>query len=219
MSIEKVFKAVMVGGTGVGKTSLRNCFLYNSYSWKHTPTTNPDFVSTYVTLDSDDMVAMQIWDTGGCAADLPATNSLCEDADGILLVFSADSEASLSALEKHLGAIKTLSRGRPRGSGQLPLVLVQAKADSPQPTDQEVSRCTQARSMCRSALGDQEEIVCVDTSARTGKNVSLVFRTMAGLCHAQWLAHNAPLGESISPRTLAKREKMRMSRHGDPIAA
>ncbi|KAJ2853736.1 hypothetical protein J3B02_003004, partial [Coemansia erecta] len=194
MSAEKVFKAVMVGGTGVGKTSLRNYFLYNSYSWKHVATKNPDFVSTYVTLDSDDMVAMQIWDTGGSVADLPATNSLCEDADGIMLVFSAaDSEISLQALEKHLSAIKTLNEKRTRGNGQLQLVLVQAKADLPQPNELEASWCVRAKSMYRSALGDQE-IACVETSARTGRNVSLAFRTMARMCHAQWVRHNAPLG-------------------------
>ncbi|KAJ2230682.1 hypothetical protein H4R99_003193 [Coemansia sp. RSA 1722] len=221
MSTEKVFKAVMVGGTGVGKTSLRSCFLRNSHSWKHTATTNPDFVSTYVTLDNEDLVAMQIWDTGGSATDLSTTNSLCEDADGVLLVFSADNKDSLMDLEKHLKAINYIGKKRSRDSTQMPLVLVQTKADSPQPTEQEVSWCTQAKEMCQSVLDSRssQEIVCVETSARTGRNVSQAFRTMATLCHAQWAAHNAPLSESTSPLTLAKREKMRTSRHGDPIAA
>ncbi|KAJ2894987.1 retrograde transport, plasma membrane to Golgi, partial [Coemansia aciculifera] len=106
MRTERVFKAVMLGGTGSGKTSLRNYFLYNNHTGLYTPTTNSDFVSTYITLEGEEMVAMQIWDTSECKSDLLTTQSLSQDADGIILVYAGDSRlSSLLALEKHLATV------------------------------------------------------------------------------------------------------------------
>ncbi|KAJ2498462.1 hypothetical protein GGH96_004307 [Coemansia sp. RSA 1972] len=111
--MEKIFKVVLVGARGCGKTSLRNYFLYRNFTWQCAPTTNPDFVSTSVTLGASD-VAMQIWDTGG---DPIVTSSLAHDADGIVLVF--DSMQSRRALDAQLS------------KHSVPIVLVRAKSDQP----------------------------------------------------------------------------------------
>ncbi|KAJ2719735.1 mRNA decay protein [Coemansia sp. Benny D115] len=108
-TLEKVFKAVMVGEPNSGKTSLRSHFLHNMHSWKYSATQNPDFVSTYVTLENDEMIAMQIWDTSGGTTDTPATNSLVQDADGIFLVISADDPNWLSTLREHFSALKSIA--------------------------------------------------------------------------------------------------------------
>ncbi|KAI7829109.1 P-loop containing nucleoside triphosphate hydrolase protein [Kickxella alabastrina] len=217
MSSEKVFKTVMVGGAGSGKTSLRNYFLHNSYSWRHNPTANPDFISTYVTLDKGEMIAMQIWDTSGSTESLPATNSLLEDADGVFLVFSSNKEASLQALEKHLLALKAINKTRPKGSSPMPVVLVQTKTDLLKPPVQdEECLAKQAKDMCRSILGSNMDITLVETSARTGKDVTLAFRTLANICHARWSKMNVPV-DAFLLDLKRRRAKERMSRHGDPI--
>ncbi|KAJ1720974.1 hypothetical protein LPJ53_004451 [Coemansia erecta] len=219
MSSEKVFKTVIVGGTGTGKTCLRNRFLHNSYSWGSQATHNADFVSTYVLLDSDDMVAMQIWDTGGGDSEQATANSLCEDADGIFLVFTPDAQ-SIPLLDRHLKRLRQIMDGREKfGSGMLVVVLVLAKADTKRSgvadEEREEEVCGKVREECRAALGGRE-VAFVETSARTGSNVALAFRTMANLCQAEWSRAEARAGEKTGFAVL-RRNKVRVSRHGDPI--
>ncbi|KAJ2009935.1 hypothetical protein GGI04_000034 [Coemansia thaxteri] len=124
--MERVFKVVMIGGVGSGKTSLRNYLLYGNYTGKYTPTTNSDFVSTHITLSSQEMIAIQIWDTCESSSELLTTHSLLQDADGVMLVCDGANSASLQALERHLPAIDTISKSR---RGGLPVMLVRTKSD------------------------------------------------------------------------------------------
>ncbi|KAJ2778932.1 hypothetical protein GGI15_004034 [Coemansia interrupta] len=215
MSLEKVFKTVIVGGAGTGKTCLRNRFLHNSYSWQYQATRNADFVSTYVLLDSDDMVAMQIWDTGGDDSEQATANSLCEDADGIFLLFTPEAN-SIAALDRHFKKLRQVMDKRAKsGSGMLVVVLVLAKTDTKgqMAADEEV--CGRVQEECRAALGGRE-VAFVETSARTGNNVALAFRTMANLCQDEWSRAEAMVNEKTGFSVL-RRNKVRVSRHGDPI--
>ncbi|KAJ2872315.1 hypothetical protein GGH93_004117 [Coemansia aciculifera] len=204
--MERVFKAVMLGGAGSGKTSLRNYFLYNSHTGQYTPTTNSDFVSTYITLDNEEMVAVQIWDTSECKPDLLTAQSLAQDADGIMLVYDGGSKASLQALENHLLTIATASQTR---RNKLPVVLVQTKCDLEVGGEQQVE-CKRVKELCQSRL-EIDDIQCIETSARTGLGVALAFQTIAELCHSQWRG-------AMTPDVSERLPKVRPSRHGDPIA-
>ncbi|KAJ2493856.1 hypothetical protein IWW37_000242 [Coemansia sp. RSA 2050] len=204
--MERVFKTVMLGGTGSGKTSLRNHFLFNSHTGQYTPTTNSDFVSTYITRDSGDMMAVQIWDTSECKPDLLTTQSLLQDADGIMLVYDSSSKASLHALEKHLSAVAAVNQAR---QSKLPVVLVLTKCDLGANIEQH-TECERAKEFCQSRLAI-DDIKCIVTSARTGLGVALAFQTIVEMCHSQW--HGA-MTTSDGPERLSK---ARPSRHGDPI--
>ncbi|KAJ2830027.1 hypothetical protein FBU31_002574 [Coemansia sp. 'formosensis'] len=204
--MERVFKAVMLGGAGSGKTSLRNYFLYNSHTGQYTPTTNSDFVSTYVTLDDEEMVAVQIWDTSECKPDLPTTQSLLQDADGVMLFYDGGSKVSLHALERHLLTIAAACRTRRH---KLPIILVQTKCDL-EIDDEQRAECERAKELCQSRL-ELDDIQCIETSARTGLGVALAFQTIAELCRSQWRGAMTSDEDERLP-------KVRHSRHGDPIA-
>ncbi|KAJ2559171.1 hypothetical protein EV175_000469 [Coemansia sp. RSA 1933] len=201
---EKVFKVVMLGAPGAGKTSLRNHFLYKNYTWQYLPTRNPDFVSTHVVLDNGHMVAIQIWDTGGGPTDRLTTSSLAGDADAIILVFDGASTASIDSLSKLLSSFSGVFSNAAAG---LPVVLVKSKADLPQMTD-----CVQAVELCKSVTGRSLDIVCMETSARTGNNVDSVFQKVAELCQGRWYGPSTP-----EPDERPLLPKARLSRHGDPI--
>ncbi|KAJ2079264.1 hypothetical protein H4R24_003894 [Coemansia sp. RSA 988] len=198
--MERVFKVVLVGGTASGKTSLRNFLLHKTYTWQYTPTNNPDFVSTSVALNNGKLAAVQIWDT----ADLLTTNSLVQDADGIILVIDGTQSESMQSLERLWSGLAAVSRGS-RSMKMVPIVLARAKADMHQNID-----CTQAKEYCQSVLGI-DGIVCISTSARTGEGIATLFRTIVELCQMQLQSVCAPeLGKTMLDS--------RPSRHGDPIA-
>ncbi|KAJ2364402.1 ras GTPase [Coemansia sp. RSA 2607] len=212
MSSEKVFKTVLVGGPNTGKTALRSRFLHNSYTWQYQETQNADFVSTYVLLDGS-MVAMQIWDTGGSPAAQPTANSLCDDADGVFLLFTTDS-SSIAMLQRHLVKLRQVIEKRAKSGTALPaLVLVLAKADAQDSIDAAAEVCKSVRVECMDVLG--REVAFVETSARTGRDVAQAFRTMAALCQTEWSRVEAV--QEKPTFAVLRRNKVRVSRHGDPI--
>ncbi|KAJ2779090.1 hypothetical protein H4R18_004218 [Coemansia javaensis] len=199
--MDRVFKVVMVGAPGSGKTSLRSCALHGARAWQHAATATPDFVSTHIEVAGGALAAVQIWDTSGEAGGLVATHSLAEDADAVVLVYAGTSAASLHALARLLPASAAVT-GRLRGGG-VPVAMVQTMADQPH---QAVGR-DQALALCRSLLGPRPAVAWMQASARTGAGAADVFRAVAEACIRRYA------GASADPPLPAPRP----SRHGDPI--
>ena len=57
-------KLVIIGDSGVGKTSLIQMFEHNKFNQAFKPTIGADFSNKEITLD-DRIVTLQIWDTAG----------------------------------------------------------------------------------------------------------------------------------------------------------
>lgn len=58
-------KVILVGSSGVGKTSLINAFFEQPYETDTQPTVAPAFCSATVTLQDNSQVELHIWDTAG----------------------------------------------------------------------------------------------------------------------------------------------------------
>ena len=59
-----LFKVVLIGDSGVGKTSVIQMFEHSKFTDNFKPTIGADFSNKEVTLD-DRVVTLQIWDTAG----------------------------------------------------------------------------------------------------------------------------------------------------------
>lgn len=62
--IDYMFKIVMVGDSGVGKSQLLNRFVKNEFHMKSKPTIGVEFLTRTVVMDHK-LVKAQIWDTAG----------------------------------------------------------------------------------------------------------------------------------------------------------
>lgn len=58
-------KVILVGNSGVGKTSLVSAFFDNPFESQSLPTVAPASCSAIITLDDETTVELQIWDTAG----------------------------------------------------------------------------------------------------------------------------------------------------------
>jgi len=58
-------KVVLIGDSGVGKTSLLEAFNYKKMSGDSKPTIGADFLKKKVVLDNGAEVNLQLWDTAG----------------------------------------------------------------------------------------------------------------------------------------------------------
>ena len=59
-----IFQVIILGDSGVGKTSLMNQYVNKKFSNQYKATIGADFLTKEVMVD-DRLVTMQIWDTAG----------------------------------------------------------------------------------------------------------------------------------------------------------
>lgn len=58
-------KIVVIGDSGVGKTSILEALNYKKMSQSAKPTIGAEFVKKKVVLDNGNEVSLQLWDTAG----------------------------------------------------------------------------------------------------------------------------------------------------------
>ncbi|XP_019463566.1 PREDICTED: ras-related protein Rab7-like isoform X3 [Lupinus angustifolius] len=62
--IRTLSKVIVLGDSGVGKTSLMNQYAYKKFSQQYKATIGADFVTKELQID-DKLITLQIWDTAG----------------------------------------------------------------------------------------------------------------------------------------------------------
>jgi len=100
-----LFKILLVGDTGVGKSSILYRFTDNKFSTVFPSTIGVDFKIKQVQID-DKIAKLQIWDTAGQERFRTITQSYYRGAHGIFLVFDFNNIISFKNLEGWLDEIR-----------------------------------------------------------------------------------------------------------------
>eukprot|EP01126_Amoeba_proteus_P033260 TRINITY_DN3262_c0_g1_i16.p1 TRINITY_DN3262_c0_g1~~TRINITY_DN3262_c0_g1_i16.p1 ORF type:complete len:193 (+),score=34.38 TRINITY_DN3262_c0_g1_i16:166-744(+) len=87
-----LFKVLVIGDTGVGKTSVISRFVDTSYPDEHVPTVEIEFKKKNFLLKNH-KIELQIWDTGKPSSE---TSSYYRGAHGILILFDLTNEESFN---------------------------------------------------------------------------------------------------------------------------
>ncbi len=107
---EHIFKIVLLGSEGSGKTSILNRFMENMPpSATYEPTRSVKMEKRQVVLkDERDCyrILCQVWDTMGVAAYMPVTLSYTKSACAFVLCYDVSSRESFSDVEKWVTALK-----------------------------------------------------------------------------------------------------------------
>lgn len=95
-------KLVVLGSSGVGKTSLRGKYLSGRFSSGYRATIGTDFIAKTIPHPSrnGEFVALQIWDTAGQERFSGLSSAFYRGADAVLLMFDVNRPESLSSLTK-----------------------------------------------------------------------------------------------------------------------
>jgi len=83
--LDYIYKYVVIGEAGVGKTSLARQYVYNNYNDHYNTTIGVDFSCKTVFVE-DTSVKIQIWDTAGQEAFRSIINSYFKDTIGVIIV-------------------------------------------------------------------------------------------------------------------------------------
>ncbi|QLQ82202.1 hypothetical protein HG537_0G04570 [Torulaspora globosa] len=62
---KNILKVIILGDSGVGKTSLMHRYVNDKYSQQYKATIGADFLTKEVVVDDDKVATMQVWDTAG----------------------------------------------------------------------------------------------------------------------------------------------------------
>ncbi|KAM3859398.1 ras-related protein Rab-37-like [Diretmus argenteus] len=168
-------KTILVGDSGVGKTSLlvqfdQGKFIPGSFS----ATVGIGFTNKVVPIDNV-KVKLQIWDTAGQERFRSVTHAYYRDAQALLLLYDITSKTSFDNIRAWLTEIHEYAQR------DVVIMLLGNKADMS--SDRVIKRDEGEK------LAREYSVPFMETSAKTGVNVELAFNTVAKELKHQSVRH------------------------------
>ncbi|KIM78596.1 hypothetical protein PILCRDRAFT_50498, partial [Piloderma croceum F 1598] len=100
----QTIKLVVIGDSGVGKTSLRGQYISGRFSSGYRATIGADFITKTLPNPIDHTqgasVVLQIWDTAGQERFSSLSSAFFRGADAVILMYDVSSPKSLHSLRK-----------------------------------------------------------------------------------------------------------------------
>jgi len=169
-----LLKVIILGDSGVGKTSLINQYVNKKFSGQYKATIGADFSTKEVSID-DRVVTMQIWDTAGQERFQSLGVAFYRGADCCVLVFDVSVPQSFKSLESWRDEF--LVQASPRDPENFPFVVLGNKID----LENHAINSKRAMHWCQS----KNNIPYFETSAKEAINVEQAFQTIAKNALAQ----------------------------------
>ncbi|VBB19039.1 ras-related protein RABB1b [Yasminevirus sp. GU-2018] len=163
MSYDYLFKCIVVGDSGVGKSSLLLQFTDKRFNNTHDLTIGVEFGAKTVFV-KDRCVKLQVWDTAGQESFRSITRSYYRDACIALLVYDTTNMSSFNSIAKWLEEIRTMAN-----SPQI--ILVGNKND--------LEHKRQVMTEVASSFAKNNGLMFIETSAKNANNVDYAFLSMA----------------------------------------
>ena len=192
--VDYLFKILIIGNSGVGKSCLLLRFAENMFSDNYISTIGVDFKIRKMELDGKS-VKLQIWDTAGQDRFRTIIKSYYRGSNGIIVVYDITDRDTFEQVQYWMGEIDA------HASPDVCRILVGNKSDL---SDSRV--VTQEEG---AALARQYGIPFIETSAKDSSHVEDMFITMAKTLKKK--AGN-PVGPIISPQELIKEGRKVSSR-------
>ncbi|XP_057265955.1 ras-related protein Rab-25 [Pezoporus wallicus] len=158
-----VFKVVLIGESGVGKTNLLSRFTRNEFNHDSRTTIGVEF-STRSILVGDSVVKAQIWDTAGLERYRAITSAYYRGAVGALVVFDITKHQTYDVVERWLKELYD------HAEPSIVVMLVGNKTDLAQAREVPMEEARM--------FADNNGLLFVETSALDSTNVEQAFETI-----------------------------------------
>mmetsp|Transcript_21 Transcript_21/g.75 ORF Transcript_21/g.75 Transcript_21/m.75 type:complete len:204 (-) Transcript_21:549-1160(-) len=163
-----LLKVIILGDSGVGKTSLMNQYVNNKFTTQYKATIGADFLTKEVVVD-DRTVTMQIWDTAGQERFQSLGVAFYRGADACVLCFDVNVAKTFDNLDSWRDEF--LIQAGPRDPDNFPFVVLGNKVDM----DSRIVSQKRAFAWCQ-AKGN---LPFFETSAKDNINVEQAFQVIA----------------------------------------
>ncbi|KAM9482783.1 ras-related protein rab7-like isoform 2-T2 [Clarias gariepinus] len=163
-----LLKVIILGDTGVGKTSLMNQYVNRKFSNQYKATIGADFLTKEVMVE-DRLVTLQIWDTAGQERFQSLGVAFYRGADCCVLVFDVTAASTFKTLDSWKDEF--LIQAGPRDPDNFPFLVLGNKID----LENRQVTTKRAQAWCQS----KNNIPYFETSAKEAINVEQAFQTIA----------------------------------------
>mmetsp|Transcript_52883 Transcript_52883/g.60753 ORF Transcript_52883/g.60753 Transcript_52883/m.60753 type:complete len:216 (+) Transcript_52883:35-682(+) len=164
MSYSYLFKYIIIGDTGVGKSCLLLQFIDRRFRQKHEVTIGVEFGARMINIDGKN-IKLQIWDTAGQESFRSITRSYYRGAIGALLVYDITRRDTFENIERWL------EETRQYANSNMIIFLIGNKCD--------LESERQVSTEEGETFAKAHNILFMETSAKTAKNVEEVFTQTA----------------------------------------
>ncbi|THG17301.1 ras-related protein RABA1f-like [Camellia sinensis] len=155
-----LFKVVLIGDSGVGKSNLLSRFTRNEFSLESKSTIGVEFATRSIHVD-DKVVKAQIWDTAGQERYRAITSAYYRGAVGALLVYDVTRHVTFENVERWLKEL------RGHTDSNIVIMLVGNKAD--------LRHLRAVSTEDAKAFAERESTFFMETSALESMNVENAF--------------------------------------------
>jgi small GTP-binding protein len=155
-----LFKAVLIGDSGVGKSNLLSRFVQDSFSTDNKTTIGVEFAAKTIETEGK-RVKAQIWDTAGQERYRAITNAYYRGALGALLVYDITNHASFESCDKWLREL------REHADAKIVVMLVGNKSDL-----RHLRKVDQDEAML---FAEKHDLAFIETSALDCTGVEIAF--------------------------------------------
>jgi Ras-related protein Rab-11A len=158
-----IFKIVLIGDSGVGKTNILSRYINNEFSLATQSTVGVEFGSKIIKKNGK-VIKLQIWDTAGQERYKSITSAYYKGSRGAFVVYDITRKTTYDNIDKWIGELKT------NGSEDVLIMLVGNKSDLEDKREvitEEVEKKAQ-----------EQKLAFCETSALNGKNVEYAFENL-----------------------------------------
>ncbi|KAF9792929.1 P-loop containing nucleoside triphosphate hydrolase protein [Thelephora terrestris] len=179
-----LFKILLIGDSGVGKSCLLLRFAEDSYTESYLSTIGVDFKIRTIDLDGK-TIKLQIWDTAGQERFRTITAAYYRGAHGIVVVYDVTDSESFENVRMWLKEIERYA------ADYVEKLLIGNKADL-------VAKKVVEYSIAKE-LADSLNIAFLETSAKDSTNVDEMFYTMTRLIQQRSEKNGTHGGDKAGP--------------------
>jgi small GTP-binding protein len=157
------YKIILLGDSGVGKTSIIKKFINNEFNEDIKCTIDIDSLYKSIKIDKNLYTKLKIYDTAGQEKYRSLIKKYYQGTDGIILVFDLTNENSFNKLKSWINEVSD-------NTEKAQIILVGNKADLiERKIDEETAE----------NFAKQRDMKYIETSAKEGTNILLLFEELA----------------------------------------
>eukprot|EP00276_Gloeochaete_wittrockiana_P010791 CAMPEP_0184648966 /NCGR_PEP_ID=MMETSP0308-20130426/6245_1 /TAXON_ID=38269 /ORGANISM="Gloeochaete witrockiana, Strain SAG 46.84" /LENGTH=213 /DNA_ID=CAMNT_0027081321 /DNA_START=42 /DNA_END=683 /DNA_ORIENTATION=+ len=160
-----LFKVVLIGDSGVGKSNLLSRFTRNEFNLESKSTIGVEFATRGIPVDGK-MIKSQIWDTAGQERYRAITSAYYRGAVGALLVYDISKKNTFENVERWLTEL------RDHADPNIVIMLVGNKCD--------LRHLRAVTTEEAQAFAEKQGLSFIETSALESTNVEEAFQTIVG---------------------------------------